>query len=335
MSSSPRLLLAWLALAPLLSSCWLGSDVIRDKVDAFQAADTEIVIDTDALDDTDVIDDTEDTEVNEDTEIPVDTEIPGDTDLPLACADEVLVSLLGTTETSGDTRTTSDDYQGSCSDLPGGGDHSIAWQADHDSCYIFTLIDSTFDTVLYLFDECEGTELACNDDYFKEADGYASEIQRHVSTGEEMLIVVDSWAGSDEGSWILSILDGEALPIDAVLPSIEGTLITDHNGFADDTMEHGICGGESAADMLYSWTAPSPGRWRFTNVGTDFDAVLTLHRSCEAYTIACDDAGDPGAESLEMTLDQGETIILRLAGYQWAFDDIETGNFSLQATLLP
>ena len=87
--------------------------------------------------------------------------------------------------------------------------------------------------------------------------------------------------------------------------------------------------------MSYTWTAPEKGRWSFTNVGTDFDAVLSLHRPCENYTVVCSDAASSGAERLIITLDAGETVVLRIAGWALSTDEpFARGHFSLQVERL-
>ena len=76
------------------------------------------------------------------------------------------------------------------------------WVAPSDGTFTFDTAGSSFDTVLRLYaDDC-GTELACDDDGGPDL---TSSITQSVSAGERLVIVVDAYSSYSEGSHSLSI----------------------------------------------------------------------------------------------------------------------------------
>lgn len=87
------------------------------------------------------------------------------------------------------------------------------------------------DTVLTVYDECDGNELACNDDF--PGCGFRSELTVPVRADESILIrVADFGATVDQGTFSLSISgSGMIAPLTVVPP---GLYITDGAGFLED-----------------------------------------------------------------------------------------------------
>jgi hypothetical protein len=316
---------AWWSLC--LVGCWLPDRVVADKIaagpDPDPVDDSEPVLDTelDSPVHTDV-----DSDIDSEVDSPVDTEV-----VPPECADEILLTSVGHPIASGNTTVEIDDFQGTCADQGGAGDTVLAWHANHAGCYVFSLLDSQTDSVMYLLDACDGTELACNDDVLYDDAEYTSEIHYQAQTGEDLLIVVDAYSGGSEGPWNLDVIEGTAAPVDDDLGTATGDVVSGNNQTADTTLDPlGDCGADSIGDVLYTWTAPSSGRWRISNVGTDFDAVLSVHRRCEAFALDCSDSVLNGDESVSVNLDARETIVIRVASaysFLWGY---ERGDFSLQ-----
>lgn len=311
------------------AGCWLPEQVLRDKIAATPAiADSEPAPDSDPTDDSEPADDSD---PPTDSEPLVDSEPAVDTELPLPeCADLRAAHTLGAPLATGDHTLTGNRQQASCSTGFGGGDSTIAWRADRDACLVFHTAASAGDTVLSLLDACDGAELACNDDD-RGADTLTSAVHYPVRAGDELLIVVDAYDGASEALWSLEVEEGVDLPIDADLGSATGALITGENGSADPTLVmSSSCGDRSTHDLLYTWTAPAAGTWRFTDEGTDFDAVLSVHPRCGTHALACYDSVLDGFEEVTVQLDAGETVVVRLASAYSALFGIETGSFELQ-----
>jgi hypothetical protein len=303
---------------------------VSQKVMTLPTDDTDMTIDVDAP------------EPSPDTDTaPVDTDIPvGDTEPPPPqCPDVEGGSVFNSRVFSGSTVGADDTYLGSCAARSGGGDTTVRWEAPSDGCFVFSTLDSDIDTVMYMFDECGGDELACNDNVQAEEEMFGSEIHRELSQGEQLIIAIDGWNATQLGAWNLDISRGARLPTTSHLGDAIGTLVeadnlTPENGFDLGTGSCPGALGTSGDAMTYSWTAPEQGQYVFTNIGTDFDAVLSVHRPCEDYTVACSDASPDGAERITLSLDAHETVVLRIAGWALSTDEpFARGHFALQVEL--
>jgi hypothetical protein len=68
--------------------------------------------------------------------------------------------------------------------------------------YRFDTFGSSFDTVLYVLDECAGPPLTCNDDAGFDLQ---SELVVHLAGGEKILVVVDGFGPDDAGPFLLNV----------------------------------------------------------------------------------------------------------------------------------
>jgi hypothetical protein len=119
------------------------------------------------------------------------------------CADEVLtdalpLSYFGTTAGGGK------DTDPTCSPLSDSRDRAYAFVAPADGAYTFDTFGSSFDTVLYLLDECGGRELACNDD--DAAGTLESRFTGNMTAGQRVIIVIDGYL-DQQGDFRLNITD--------------------------------------------------------------------------------------------------------------------------------
>jgi hypothetical protein len=88
----------------------------------------------------------------------------------------------------------------------GAPEHVYEFVAPGPGSYRFDTFGSSFDTVLYALDECDGPPLACNDD----ADfDLQSELVLQLAGGQQVLIVVDGFGPGDAGPFLLNV---EELP---------------------------------------------------------------------------------------------------------------------------
>jgi hypothetical protein len=88
-----------------------------------------------------------------------------------------------------------------CSFAGGAGDLSFEFVAPAQGQYTFDTFGSTYDTTLYALDDCQGVELACNDDA---GGGLQSEITLQLSIGQRVIIIVDGFAAST-GAFVLNV----------------------------------------------------------------------------------------------------------------------------------
>lgn len=196
---------------------------------------------------------------------------------------------------------------GSCGGTTGN-DDQWTFTAPEPGIYTIDTQGSNFDTVLYALDGCGGNEIICNDD----AGDMTSRINVTLAAGEEVVFVVDG-AGLDSGDYNLNV-ELDACPdfeIMGALPAVE-TGSTD--GEVDSSA--GSCGGGTAPDVAYTFTAPEAGTYIFDTDGSAFDTVLYAFdgETCDGTTLACDD-DDPefGVQSrivLELAAAQTVTVVV-------------------------
>ena len=61
---------------------------------------------------------------------------------------------------------------------------------------------SSYDTSIYILDQCNGSELACNDDSIFGTQSYSYD----VSAGEDYILVVDGYSSSSQGDYIMDLV---------------------------------------------------------------------------------------------------------------------------------
>jgi hypothetical protein len=88
-----------------------------------------------------------------------------------------------------------------CSGMGTAGDRAFSWSAPSAGTFIFDTNGSTYDTVLALFSDCPGSELACDDDSIPPS---RSRISRRLAAGERVVVIVDGFS-EFEGTFILNI----------------------------------------------------------------------------------------------------------------------------------
>lgn len=120
---------------------------------------------------------------------------PGD----FSCVDENLGTVLGNDVAMGSTVGQGNDFTPGCvmSNAP---DVQYVWTALVAGTYTFDTVGSSFDTVLYVREDCVGPELACNDDTVMTQ----SEITVDLAAGQSVMIVVDGWNNAS-GNFTLNI----------------------------------------------------------------------------------------------------------------------------------
>ena len=89
----------------------------------------------------------------------------------------------------------------------------------------------------------------------------------------------------------------------------------------------GSCGGDSAPELTFLWTAPADGIYVFDTLGSDYDTLIyATVGSCSGNELDCNDDA-PGSVSSVMTVqaERGAQIVLTIDGF-----DNNSGNFRLQ-----
>ena len=200
---------------------------------------------------------------------------------------------------------------------------TFAWSAPVDGWYGFDTMNTYEDTVLYVLDgDCEGSELACNDD----AGNSRSSLAVELTAGQDVAVVVDAYDPGDAITVILS-----AYPFDTTCPHGD---LGDAAGSWEDAIPEtdtvwadGACPPAVGGSMV-TWTAPSAGTWTFDTYGSSFDTVLYLLDDCagDATNLACnDDAGGGYQSEVSALLGAGEEVVVVVG----AFDARYGGDYVL------
>ena len=174
------------------------------------------------------------------------------------------------------------------------------------------------DTTLSIFDECGGTEIACNDDA---GTGLLSRTVLEVTAGEDYFVRVASFDGSTLGAGDLQITEGVSPPpandlcanaiqingsttspitFDTVLASSEGT---------------NPCGG-SGPDIFYRYTASVTGTALVSLCGSSFDTTLQAYDGCGGTAVGgCSDDSCGAQSEITICVTQGQSYILQVDGF--------------------
>lgn len=240
----------------------------------------------------------------------VDSTPAPDADLRFACTSSELSPELGTTTIN--TESQNNELTLSCG-AGEAGDLQFAWQAPITDYYVFDTQGSSFDTVIALFDQCDGTELACNNNSGEDS---SSKLVRKFERDEEIVVAVDGNLG-DQGAGQLNVTrvscpdaDLEGQPLPAELSTV---------GFGDEFSNS--CGGATFEDRAYHWVAPSDGLFAFEATAAGFSPIISVlgGPECSDTELGCGKAQSAGRHAeVARRLQEGEQISLYLDGVDGA-----------------
>jgi len=189
--------------------------------------------------------------------------------------------------------------------------------------HTISLCGSSFDTTLAVYESCGGDELACNDNMCDTQ----SETVVWLTTGQTYLIRI---AGRAEKTGDYVILASERLiqpPNDECASAIEVFENTTYNGTTIGAL--GDTGSSCGYyfdfyDVWHSFTPVQSKDYLIRLCGSDFDTTLSVYDSCMGTELACNDDSCDRQSELVISLTQGLTYYIRIAGY-----DGDMGNYSL------
>jgi hypothetical protein len=242
--------------------------------------------------------------------------------------DADLGTETGEAVVSGSTAGADDTYTSGECGSSGASDMFYRFAAPEDGCYTFDTESSGYDTLLRLFDACEGTSLACDDDG---GTGVTSKITHPMEEGDEVFVVVDGFSAGSAGSFVLDInysaasSDGSTVEYDEDIGDETGDAVSSGTTLGMVNDFDGSCGSTGGEDVAILWEAPEGGCWEFTTSGSTFDTVLRLYSadgsgiSCGAGGSAelyCDDDGGDGLTSrIVHTASSGDTYVIVVDGF--------------------
>ena len=247
-----------------------------------------------------------------------DSGADGDGPIP-ECADarlEITEMYGSMVRSSTDARP--DGSTGSCGG-DGSPDMAFEWVAPLSDYFRFHTLGSSFDTVLYLRDGCDGDEIACNNNAVGVA---SSEVIEHFDKGSRAIVVVDGNAG-EYGEFALGVERVTCPAVDLTGRTFPIMNLTTEGG---PDIHGGACGGAGHPEKAFRWTPPIDGLYRFRAHSGAFEPAVYLEDGpiCGGTELACNGRGAMVTRALRS--DRPVTIIVDGASGR--------GDFSLYVDLL-
>lgn len=209
---------------------------------------------------------------------------------------------------------------GSCGGLEGR-ERTLLWQAPHTSRYTFNTISSRGNTVLWARSECEGQELACNDELYGDARmdvpyNTQSLIQLDLNQGQRIILGLDEAARNRVDQVTLNVYDLGLACSEAGTLSQVGMAVARGNNDAQATRLTPSCAG-MGRDHIILWTAPASATYRFDTQGSGLDTVLALYSNDCLNELACNDDGGQGYTSVvEYAVNEGDQVAIVVGGFR-------------------
>jgi hypothetical protein len=288
-----------------------------------------------------------------------DPDCSADTYCETECVDTTTNDLGGATGTAIATGTNAgegDDFTGSCTQGLYGEDVVYLWTAPEAGTYSFSTAASDYDTVLYVIENCVGSELDCNDDVdFASGDTTSEITDLFIGEGESILVVIDSYEVFETGTYYLDITptfepdcsdgldndgdgdidcsdsdcDYDAACASATCPNWDlGTSIG--NGIMSGdltgaTVSHfqASCSAQGASDYVVAWEASDSGCATVDTLSGTMDTILALFDDCPSNggtELACNDDSSSTVFESELSYDVTAGTVYYIGLDAWTYD---------------
>jgi hypothetical protein len=188
-----------------------------------------------------------------------------------------------------------------------------------------------YDTTLSVFNMCNGTQLACDDDGCIDL---RSQLTFNAVANTTYLIRVSGYENS-RGTFTIKVNNGVFGDVceTAEILNIPGTganfqSLFNKTGCSDQTS----CASNDVIDYWHQWTAPASGVARVSTCfgDTNFDTTLAAYGGpCFGLTqLACNDDAEPFCNGqltsrIQWSVDAGVTYYIRVAGYDNAIGEYD------------
>ena len=182
--------------------------------------------------------------------------------------------------------------------------------------YLVSLCGSDFDTTVSVYNSCDGTEIACNDD----SCDMQSEVVISLTAGQTYLVRVAGYDG-DMGSYSLNISGSlpapanddctNAIPLDLNVPYTGTTEAATGSGASS-------CSDLDNLDVWFSYSPIESGTYEISLCESQFDTTLSVYDFCGGLELSCDEDSCGIQSIISMYLETGQTYLIRVAGYRGA-----------------
>ncbi|WP_426429819.1 T9SS type A sorting domain-containing protein [Winogradskyella sp. HB-48] len=191
-----------------------------------------------------------------------------------------------------------------------------------------SLCGSSFDTYIRIFDACDGTQIAFNDDNFSACSSSSSQVTFTSDGATDYYIMVEGYS-SNSGDYTLSVTCETPEPAPDNDLCENATPIACGDTVMGSTENATNSGGNSGPDVFYSLSGTSNGEEVTLSLcGSSFDTILTVFDACDGSVVATNDDSCGLQSELTFTSDGTTTYIIRVDG----FSGSSSGDYTLAVT---
>ncbi len=292
-----------------------------------------------------------------------------DYDCQVSCVDmsnDDLGSALGNAVATGSNIGMLDDQQGDCTLGENGEDVTFWWTAPLTGTFTFDTTNSTYDTVLYIQEDCLTDEQMCNDDVDFDGGDISSSVEVDLEAGDSVLVVIDGYDEFAFGDYTLDVTlssevdctDGQDEDGDGAIdcadvdcaadptcasstcPSFDVGTDTGMSVLTGDLTQaptdnfQATCSTEGGNDLVVSWEADTTGCATFSTGSGSMDTILTVFDACPdvgGIEMACNDDESTSLYTSEVQYDVVSGDVYYIGIDSWAYS--QSDEYSLDISI--
>ena len=183
--------------------------------------------------------------------------------------------------------------------------------------YLISLCDSDFDTTLSVYDACDGTEVACNDDSCERQ----SSMVVSFTQGQSYRIRVAGYDGA-VGNYLLTVTEAAPIPINDECSFPITLLVNEPYTGSTESATGSVastCSDSDVRDVWFEFTAPVSRNYEIGLCQSQFDTTLSVYDGCGGTELVCNDDACEDKSRVSIYLEEMTTYLIRVAGYRGAF----------------
>ena len=194
---------------------------------------------------------------------------------------------------------------------------------------VVSLLGSEFDTVLTIYDRCNGIVLGINDD----SGSLQSRWCMDMEAGRSYYICISGFS-EVAGYYRMLITPITLPPHDTVQESINISELTSYYGSSDGatcSLESSACGTDDSRDVWYTFVSENPGFVTMQLTGHNFDPTLEVIDQQTGWVLTCNDDADGCSfnSSVSLQVYSNTHYLIRIAGHQGTTGDYTLSIISL------
>ncbi|MEZ4465778.1 MAG: hypothetical protein R3F43_15265 [bacterium] len=229
----------------------------------------------------------------------------------------------------------------------GGGDApevTVFWTAPSTDEWLIHADGTTFNSILYAAaGDCDGEEIACETSLYGRPEFFDRDpggVWLQAREGRSAVLVVDGQLFTNGGEIQLSAY-GRAAECRLATDLGQGLGVVSRGSNMGTPTRlppregDGACTGGgtiyATGDLLFRWTAPENGTYRFSTAGSSFDTILRLYGGrCDTLALlACNDDAVGVTSSIDANVAAGTVVMIAVSGYWQSGNGGDRGDYQL------